>query len=87
MYIISPSPICLQLDKHDVDLALSRAWAKTGNRMAARIAMMAMTTSNSIRVKPLFDVDIVYSPPCPALSEWMPSVSLLSTLHKLSLWT
>ena len=33
--------------------AFSRAWAKTGNRMAARIAMMAMTTRSSIRVKPL----------------------------------
>src|SRR5437870_4227204 len=32
--------------------ACSRAWAKTGKRIAARMAMMAMTTSNSIRVKP-----------------------------------
>src|SRR5207247_5661155 len=31
--------------------ALSRAWAKTGKRIAARIAMIAMTTSSSIRVK------------------------------------
>src|SRR5688500_14891918 len=30
--------------------AFSRACAKTGNRMAARMAMMAMTTSNSISV-------------------------------------
>src|SRR5438477_3705558 len=33
--------------------ACSRACAKTGKRMAARIAMMAITTSNSISVKPL----------------------------------
>src|SRR6266568_6046362 len=32
--------------------ALSRAWAKTGKRIAARMAIMAMTTSSSIRVKP-----------------------------------
>src|SRR5207247_5476931 len=32
--------------------AFSRAWAKTGKRIAARMAMMAMTTSSSIRVKP-----------------------------------
>src|SRR5437870_3841082 len=32
--------------------AFSRAWAKTGNRMAARMAMMAMTTSSSINVNP-----------------------------------
>src|SRR5437660_2222093 len=33
--------------------AFSRAWAKTGNRIAAKIAMIAITTSSSIRVKPL----------------------------------
>jgi hypothetical protein len=32
--------------------ALSLAWANTGKRMAARIAMIAMTTSSSIRVNP-----------------------------------
>src|SRR6266568_2522598 len=32
--------------------AFSRAWAKTGNRMAARMAIMAITTSSSIKVKP-----------------------------------
>src|SRR5438105_805016 len=31
--------------------AFSRAWAKTGNRMAARMAIMAITTSSSISVK------------------------------------
>src|SRR5207247_1678070 len=32
--------------------ACSRAWAKTGKRIAVTIAMIAMTTSNSIRVNP-----------------------------------
>src|SRR5437660_8548270 len=32
--------------------AFSRACANTGNRIAARMAMIAMTTSSSIRVKP-----------------------------------
>src|SRR5438309_1887574 len=32
--------------------AFSRAWAKTGNKMAARIAMIAITTRSSISVKP-----------------------------------
>jgi hypothetical protein len=32
--------------------AFSRALANTGNRIEARIAIMAMTTSNSIKVKP-----------------------------------
>jgi hypothetical protein len=33
--------------------AASRACAKTGNKIAARIAMIAMTTNNSIKVNPL----------------------------------
>jgi hypothetical protein len=33
--------------------AFSRAWANTGKRIAASIAIIAITTSNSIRVKAL----------------------------------
>jgi hypothetical protein len=33
--------------------AFSRARAKTGNKMAAKMAMMAMTTKSSINVNPL----------------------------------
>jgi hypothetical protein len=33
--------------------AFSRALAKTGKRIAARMAIIAITTSNSIKVKPL----------------------------------
>jgi len=45
-----------------VFFAASLAWAKTGNRMAARIAMMAMTTSSSISVKALrVDFDLYYT--------------------------
>src|SRR5258708_3159679 len=40
------------LETQAVIRARSRAWAKTGNRMAARIAIMAITTRSSIRVKP-----------------------------------
>jgi hypothetical protein len=36
----------------DVCLALVFARANAGNNSAAKMAMMAMTTSNSIRVKP-----------------------------------
>src|SRR5438876_10225042 len=46
-------PICLQLERQAVWRAFSRAWANTGNRIAARTAMMAMTTSSSMRVKAL----------------------------------
>src|SRR5512141_3203969 len=51
-YVVRARPICFRLLMQAEALARSRALAKTGNRMAARMAMMAMTTSNSIRVKP-----------------------------------
>src|SRR5689334_9476608 len=44
-------PSCLRLDWQLACRAFSRAWAKTGKRIAARIAMMAMTTSSSMSVK------------------------------------
>src|SRR5262249_30982739 len=43
---------CLRLLKQDALRALSRACAKTGNRIAARMAMIAITTRSSISVKP-----------------------------------
>ena len=46
-------PICFRLDREAMLLALALAWAKTGKRMAARIAMMAITTRSSIRVNAL----------------------------------
>src|SRR5690349_6435467 len=47
-------PICLTFDRHEAARAFSRARAKTGNRIAARIAIIAMTTKSSIKVKPDF---------------------------------
>src|SRR5205823_1186792 len=47
----SAVPSCFRLLVHEMERAFSRAWAKTGKRMAARMAMMAITTSSSIRVK------------------------------------
>ena len=40
-----------------VFFAASFAWAKTGKRMAARIAMIAMTTRSSMRVKALRNIN------------------------------
>src|SRR5437870_469335 len=40
------------LETHCVFRACSRARANTGKRIAARMAMIAITTSSSIRVKP-----------------------------------
>src|SRR5262245_55448500 len=45
-------PICLRLLTHVAARAFSHAWAKTGKRIAARMAMIAITTSSSIRVNP-----------------------------------
>jgi hypothetical protein len=39
-------------EAQDVCRAFSRTFAKTGKRMAARMAIIAITTSNSINVKP-----------------------------------
>jgi hypothetical protein len=53
-YIANAKPICFAWDKQAAERACSLALEKTGKRMAARIAMIAMTTSNSIKVNPLF---------------------------------
>src|SRR5688572_22737860 len=52
-YIIAAVPICFMWLRHALIRAFSRAWAKTGNRIAARIAMMAITTRSSIKVNAL----------------------------------
>src|SRR5947207_15564339 len=43
---------CLELFMHEVAWARAFALLSAGNNMLARIAMIAMTTSNSINVKP-----------------------------------
>ena len=52
-YILNTNPNCFRLLAQLARRAASRARAKAGRRMAARIPMMAMTTNNSISVKPL----------------------------------
>jgi hypothetical protein len=51
-YICTASPIWRMLLRHCVCRAFSRACANTGNRIAAKIAIIAITTSSSISVKP-----------------------------------
>jgi hypothetical protein len=46
-------------ERQDAPRAFSRAWAKTGKRIAARIAMMAITTKSSISVNPALDLDFI----------------------------
>src|ERR1035437_11152009 len=54
-YISQPVCNCLRLLTHRIRCARSFALDNAGNNSAARIAMMAMTTSNSINVKARFD--------------------------------
>ena len=53
MYIVTATPICLQLFRQADWPALAFALANAGNNRLARIAMMAITTSSSISVNPL----------------------------------
>src|SRR5262245_30504555 len=46
------APIWCRFERHCVWRAFSRAVAKTGKRRLARMEMIAITTSSSIRVKP-----------------------------------
>src|SRR5882672_1793869 len=50
-YIAQPSVSCFRLLTHWIWRALSLARLSAGSSMAARMAMMAITTSNSMRVK------------------------------------
>ena|ERR1022692_2884464 len=47
-----PKESCLPLFMHKIPLAFNLALLRAGSSMAARNAMMAMTTSSSIKVKP-----------------------------------
>src|ERR1051325_7762569 len=55
MYIEIARPVCLKLLVQEILRAFSRASANTGNSIAARMAIIAITTSRSISVKPLLD--------------------------------
>src|ERR1035437_9066992 len=50
-YIRKASPHCLLLFRQEMLCALLLAFASAGSSIAARMAMMAMTTSSSISVK------------------------------------
>ena len=50
-YMCIPRPNCFKLLRHLVWVAFCLALLKAGSRIEARIAIMAITTSNSIKVK------------------------------------
>src|SRR5437588_12657465 len=47
-----PMPICLRLLLHDMRAAASRTFCTAGSKRPMRMAMIAITTNNSIKVKP-----------------------------------
>jgi hypothetical protein len=51
-YILNAKLTCFRLLAHAARRAASRARDNAGNNSAARIAMIAITTNNSINVKP-----------------------------------
>jgi len=58
-----PSPSCFMLLTHEIPCARIFALANAGKSIAARMAMIAMTTNNSIKVKPpLFDERLLRYP-------------------------
>jgi hypothetical protein len=59
---MTAKPNCFILLRQDACRAFSLAFENTGNKIAANIAIMAMTTSNSIRVKPLLVFFNCFSP-------------------------
>jgi hypothetical protein len=52
-YMSQPKVNCLNWFMHDIDRAFSLALLNAGNSNAARMAMTAITTSSSIKVKAL----------------------------------
>src|SRR5262245_43129719 len=73
-YIRWASVSCFLLDRQEIVRADSRACANTGKRIAARIAIMAITTRSSMRVKPclhdLADIAVAF-------------LSMLETKHRM----
>jgi hypothetical protein len=49
VYIMKAVQSCFMLERHEVCRAFSRACAKAGSSIDARIEMIAMTTSSSIK--------------------------------------
>src|ERR1700691_1192241 len=54
IYIVQASANCFWLIKQVACVAFSLARANAGSNIAAKMAIMAITTSNSINVKPFF---------------------------------
>src|SRR5258708_39141603 len=75
-------PNCRRLLRQEDCLALSLAFARAGRSRAARMAMMAMTTSNSINVNPVLGDSVpVQSTFFPGLDGALPGVFQNDAMH------
>src|SRR5450631_2530641 len=66
--MIQPKVNCLRLFMQEIACAFCLALLKAGNSIAAKMAMIAITTSNSIKVK-------APARPGPRRDDWFPSAS------------
>src|SRR6185436_1417034 len=78
-------PICFWLFRHAVRCALALDFANAGSNSAARMPMMAMTTSNSIRVNALRGRMLFFIPMALATQIW--TLSVARHLHTICLIT
>src|SRR5690242_16999582 len=60
VYMCQHNPSCFRLLRHCVVCALLLARESAGSSSPARIAMIAITTSNSIKVNPGFFIAVVF---------------------------
>jgi hypothetical protein len=72
IYICSVIPSCLRLFRHKEDLAISLALFNAGSNIAARIAIIAITTRSSINVNLKNLQDLIVVSPFPLLLACLP---------------
>src|SRR5689334_9516783 len=68
--MIAETANCLMLLRLDVCFAAALARAKTGKRIAARIAMIAITTKSSMSVNALRQIERMESPSSHSCEDW-----------------
>src|SRR5437773_7066892 len=73
--MVKERPICFWLFMQAVRCAFALDFANAGSNSAARIAMMAMTTSNSISVNALRGRMLFFIPMALATQIWTPRIA------------
>src|SRR5579859_212829 len=84
-----PKKICRRFEQHCAAAALARARFKAGSNIAAKMPMIAITTSNSISVNALrFNVMLLIAYQYPTVSQTSAPVEIFGVLEdaKCSKW-